>query len=87
MILLRPMGLFVICSDEWTVISQAYANDPLGSDNGYTLDELKRIEFRKQLDAFSNMVSTFYTAGFSGYVDEYNQKMNDANDLIQIANL
>ena len=72
--------------DEWTVISQAYADDPLGSENGYTLDELKRIEFRKKLDGFSNMVSTFYTAGFSKYVDEYNQKMNDANNLIQIAN-
>ncbi len=72
--------------DEWTVISQAYADDPNGSENGYTLDELKRIEFRKKLDSFSNMVSTFYTAGFSEHVDEYNKKMNDAHDLIQIAN-
>jgi hypothetical protein len=72
--------------DEWTVISQAYENDPLGSENGYTLDELKRIEFREKLDAFSNMVSTFYTAGFSEYVDKYDQKMSDANDLIQISN-
>ncbi len=72
--------------DEWTVISQAYADDPLGSENGYTLDELKRIEFREKLNGFSNMVSTFYTAGFSEYFDEYNQKMDDANDLIQIAN-
>jgi len=72
--------------DEWTVISQAYADDPTGSENGYSLDELKRIEFREKLDGFSNMVSTFYTAGFSEYVDEYNQKMNDANDLIEIAN-
>ena len=72
--------------DEWTVISQAYEDDPLGSENGYTLDELKRIEFREKLDAFSEMVSTFHTQGFSEHVDEYNQKMNDAHDMIQIAN-
>ena len=72
--------------DEWTAISQAYADDPLGSDKGYTLDELKRIEFRKKLDAFSNMVSTFYNNEFSAYVDEYNKMMDDANELIRIAN-
>ena len=72
--------------DEWTTVSKAYADDPHGSDVGYTVDELKRIEFRKRLDAFSNMVSTFYHADFSPYLGEYQQKMNDANDLIQRAN-
>ncbi len=71
---------------EWTDVSQAYANDPLGSDVGYTADEIKRIEFRKKLDAFSNMVSTFYNNEFSSYVDEYNKMMDDANELILIAN-
>jgi len=75
-------GLF----DEWTIISQAYADDPFGSDNGYTLDEIKRIEFRKKLDTFSNMVSTFYNSGFLEYANEYNQKMDDADELIQLAN-
>ena len=72
--------------DEWTAVSGAYADDPLGSDVGYTADEIKRIEFRKMLDTFSSMVSTFYNAGFSEYVDEYNKKMNTANELIDIAN-
>lgn len=72
--------------DEWTDISQAYANDPLGSDVGYTADEIKRIEFRKKLNTFSNMVSTFYNSEFSAYVDEYDQMMNDTNELIDIAN-
>ena len=72
--------------DEWTLVSQAYAEDPHGSDVGYTVDELKRIEFRKKLDTFSNMASTFYHSGFSPYVDEYNKKMDDANELIAIAN-
>ncbi len=72
--------------DEWTMVSKAYSDDPLGSDVGYTVDEIKRIEFRKMLDTFSNMVSTFYNAGFSDYVDEFNEKMNAANELIDIAN-
>ena len=72
--------------DEWSLVSKAYTDDPLGSDVGYTADEIKRIEFRKKLDAFSNMVSSFYNTGFSEYVDEYNQKMADANQMIELAN-
>ena len=72
--------------DEWTMVSKAYTDDPLGSDVGYTADEIKRIEFRKILDAFSSTVSTFYNPGFSEYVDEYNEKMDAANVSIDIAN-
>mgnify|MGYP003999494239 FL=1 len=72
--------------DEWTMVSKAYTDDPLGSDVGYTADEIKRIEFRKMLDAFSNTVSTFSNPGFSDYVDEYNEKMDAANVSIDIAN-
>ena len=72
--------------DEWSSVSQAYADDPLGSDVGYTADEIKRIKFRETLDTFSNMVSTFYNAGFLEHVDEYNQKMADANQMIKLAN-
>ncbi len=72
--------------DEWTLVSQAYTNDPLGSDVGYTTDEIKRIEFRKKLETFSNMVSTFYNNEFSSHVDGYNQLMDDAYELIDIAN-
>lgn len=72
--------------DEWTEVSDAYAKDPYGSDVGYTSDEIKRIEFRKKLDGFSNMVSTFYNSEFSEYVDEYNQMIDEAYRLIEIAN-
>jgi len=72
--------------DEWTLVSQAYTNDPNGSDVGYTTDEIKRIEFRKKLDTFSNMVSTFYNNEFSSHVTGYNQMMDDAYDSIEIAN-
>ncbi|MCV0372286.1 MAG: hypothetical protein K5793_01850 [Nitrosarchaeum sp.] len=72
--------------EEWTLVSDAYAKDPHGSDIGYTVDEIKRIEFRKKLDAYSNTVSTFYNAEFSDNVDEYNKMMDDAYRLIEIAN-
>jgi len=72
--------------DEWTLVSQAYATDPHGSDVGYTIDEIKRIEFRKKLETFSNMVSTFYNNEFSPYVNGYNTMMEDAYELINIAN-
>ena len=72
--------------DEWSLVSQAYTNDPHGSDVGYTADEIKRIEFRKKLDTFSNMVSTFYNAGFSEYVDKYNVMMANADHMIELAN-
>ncbi|MFQ5475545.1 MAG: hypothetical protein ACE5DT_00765 [Nitrosopumilus sp.] len=72
--------------DEWALVSEAYANDPNGSSVGYSSDELKRIEFRKKLDALSNMVSTFYNNEFSTHSSGYNQLMNDAYDLIDIAN-
>lgn len=72
--------------DEWSLVSKAYTDDPLGSDVGYTADEIKRIDFRKKLDAYSHMVSGFYNAGFSPYVDEYNQKMSDANEMIELGN-
>jgi flagellar hook assembly protein FlgD len=72
--------------DEWTAVSQAYTDNPRGSDVGYSTDEIKRIEFRKKLDTFSNMVTNFYNAEFSEHADEYNQKIADARELIQIAN-
>lgn len=72
--------------DEWSLVSKAYTDDPLGSDVGYTADEIKRIEFRKKLNAFSNMVSTFYNAGFLGYADKYNNMMTDADEMIELAN-
>ncbi len=72
--------------DEWTLVSQAYADDPHGSDVGYTTDEIKRIEFREKLDAFSNTVSTFYNSEFSVHVNGYNLMMDDTYELIEIAN-
>lgn len=72
--------------EEWQLVSDAYTNDPYGSDVGYTVDELKRIELRKKLDTFSGMVNTFYNSEFAAYANEYHQMMADADELIEIAN-
>ncbi|MBT8242275.1 MAG: hypothetical protein HKO48_02985 [Nitrosopumilus sp.] len=72
--------------EEWTSVSKAYTDDPYGSDVGYTADEIKRIDFRKKLDNYSNMVSTFYNPGFLDHADEYHEKMDQADELIEIAN-
>ena len=72
--------------EEWQLVSDAYTNDPYGSDVGYTVDELKRIELRKKLDTFSGMVNTFYNSEFAAYANEYHQMMADADELVEIAN-
>ncbi|MDH3676942.1 MAG: hypothetical protein OEQ12_01415 [Nitrosopumilus sp.] len=71
---------------EWRQVSYAYEDDPYGSPEGYSLDELKRIEFREKLEAFSNAVSNFNHAAFGPYTAEYNKMISDAYELIEIGN-
>lgn len=72
--------------DEWVLVSEAYTNDPTGSAVGYDVDELKRIEMRKHLDALTGMVATFYNSEFAAYVQGYNTMKDDAYELIDITN-
>ena len=71
---------------EWRQVSNAYADDPFGSAVGYDADELKRIEYRKQLDYLSETVSNFYNADFAQYSDEYVKMTDDASELIDYGN-
>jgi len=72
--------------DEWQQVSNAYSDDPFGSEVGYSVDELKRIEYRKQLDALSNAVSNFYNADFEPYSDDYVKLTNEVSDSIDYGN-
>ncbi|RNJ80640.1 MAG: hypothetical protein D9C04_00665 [Nitrosopumilus sp. B06] len=72
--------------DEWTQVSKAYADNPRGSDVGYSLAELKRIEFRKKLDAFENTVTSFRNTGFEKYATEYRVLLKDLKNMISRAN-
>lgn len=71
---------------EWRKVSFAYEDDPYGSPDGYSLDELKRIEFREKLESYSNAVSNFNHIGFAPYTSEYNKLISDAYELIDIGN-
>ena len=71
---------------EWRQVSTAYADDPLGSDVGYSTDELKRIEYRKQLDYLTATVSNFYNADFVSHSDEFIEMTDDASELIDYGN-
>ena len=72
--------------DEWQTVTGAYADDPFGSTNGYSLDELKRIEFRKHLETLNSAVKNFYNADFEPYSDEYSSLTSDAYELIDYGN-
>ena len=71
---------------EWRKVSFAYEDDPYGSPEGYSLDELKRIEFREKLEAYSTTVSNFNHIEFAQYTTEYNKMISDAYKLIEIGN-
>ncbi|HET9009030.1 MAG TPA: hypothetical protein VFN17_02790 [Nitrosarchaeum sp.] len=71
---------------EWTQVSKAYTDDPYGSKVGYNADEIKRIEYRERLDAYSKMVSAFYNSEFSPHAKEYDNMISDAYDLIDYGN-
>jgi len=68
--------------DEYQEVLAAYSKNPYGSDVGYSSDELKRIEYRKKIDALSNTVSNFYNSGFAQYSDEFSDMLNTASDYI-----
>ncbi len=71
---------------EWTQVSTAYAEDPRGSTTGYSLDELKRIEYQEDLEFISNFVSNFYNSDFAPYSKEYNSMMDEVYESIEYGN-
>lgn len=72
--------------DEWRQVSEKYSEDPFGSDSGYSLDEIKRIEYRKQLEDLSKFVTTFYNADFESGSEKFLAMSDDAYDMIEYGN-
>ncbi|MEM2160029.1 MAG: hypothetical protein QXN55_03640, partial [Candidatus Nitrosotenuis sp.] len=70
--------------DEWQQVSQKYDEEPFGSETGYSLDELKRIEYRKKLDDISNFVTTFYNPDFDS--TKFIDMTDDAYEKIELGN-
>ncbi len=71
---------------EWQKVSDAYVDDPYGSDVGYSSDELKRIEYRKKLDELSSAVSNFYNADFASHSNDFVALAELASDYIDQGN-
>ena len=71
---------------EWKLVSGAYADAPFDSKVGYSLDELKKIEFREQLDTLNDAVNNFHNADFAPHSDKYSELAADAREAIDYNN-
>lgn len=71
---------------EWQQVSNKYSEDPFGSENGYTADEIKRIEYKERIDNLSNFATTFYNSDFESHASEFASLKSDAYDLIDYGN-
>ncbi|MDC8437924.1 MAG: hypothetical protein LV468_02860, partial [Candidatus Nitrosotenuis sp.] len=71
---------------EWQQVSKKYSDDPFGSEVGYSADEIKRIEYRKKLEALSSFATSFYNADFEEHAPEFNKMKEKAYDLINYGN-
>lgn len=69
-------------SAEWQQVSKKYTDDPFGSDVGYSVDEIKRIEYRKQLEQLSDFATRFYNADFEKHSAEFEELKHNAYDLV-----
>jgi hypothetical protein len=71
---------------EWQQVSNKYSEDPYGSEVGYTVDEIKRIEYRKKLGQLSDFAAEFYNADFDDHSGEFTKLMEKAYDLVDYGN-
>lgn len=71
---------------EWQQVSKKYTDDPFGSDVGYTVDEIKRIDYRKTLEQLSNFATRFYNADFEKYAAKFEELKQNAYDLVDYGN-
>lgn len=72
--------------DEWRQVSEKYSEDPFGNEAGYSLDEIKRIEYREKLEQISHFVGTFYNEDFESGSEEFIALTEKAYDLIDYGN-
>jgi len=71
---------------EWVQVSEAYSSDPNGSDVGYSVDELKRIDYKNRLEYVSQTVSNFYNHDFLPYNNNYIHMKQEISELIEYGN-
>ncbi|MGI0010950.1 MAG: hypothetical protein ACREAE_06090, partial [Nitrosopumilaceae archaeon] len=71
---------------DWQKVSKAYAEDPHGSDTGYSVDELRKIEYREEIDHISNIALEFQNPSFEPYMMEYFEMEEDAIKSVEYGN-
>lgn len=71
---------------EWQQVSKKYSDDPFGSPTGYTVDEIKRIEYRQKIEDLSSFATEFYTPEFAEGADRFNRLKEKAYDLVEYGN-
>ena len=71
---------------DWQQVTKAYAENPDGTDVGYSVDELKKIDYREKIDRLSNMALTFSSADFEPYLIEFLEMTDDATKSVEYGN-
>lgn len=71
---------------DWQQVSKAYTEDPHGSDIGYSVDELRKIEYREEIDHLSNVALEFQNPSFERYMAEYFEMEEDAIKSVEYGN-
>lgn len=71
---------------DWQKVSKAYAEDPHGSNIGYSVDELRKIEYREEIDRLSNTALEFQNPSFESYMMEYFKMEEDAIKSVEYGN-
>jgi len=71
---------------EWREVTYEYEADPFGSSVGYDREEIKRIDYRKQIKSLSSAVSNFYNADFAPHADGYNKLAEETYNLVDYGN-
>lgn len=71
---------------EWRIVTDAYENSPRGSPSGYSLDEIKRIEYRERLEQYQEAVSNFTNDGFAPHYAEYQSLNDEAHNMLEYGN-
>ncbi|MEX0911767.1 MAG: hypothetical protein WDZ43_06570, partial [Nitrosopumilaceae archaeon] len=71
---------------DWQQVTKAYAENPDGTDVGYSVDELKKIDYREKINRLSNMALTFSSADFEPYLMEFLELTDDATKSVEYGN-
>lgn len=69
---------------EWQQVSSKYSENPYGSESGYTLDEIKRIEYRKKINELTDFVTTFYNPDFDS--EKFIDMTNNLSQKLDVGN-